>query len=331
MQPFNHHSKRIHLPAIVAAMVCLTAGCWEEVYYTGSSAPPDPVPASPPTIAAFDNAGQAAGFGDELAATLTAQGGERAAVNAESRNTDSRYRDSFPVTPTAARPAESSPGAANTGITPTNERAPTTGHAADPMAMQPPILDPQAGLERQTPEAAAAEQAAKTRRAAWLLGSRWSLAELARERGAAEKDVADWLILARAQAQMLGTSLSELPPPAGGNETAAGTPSPTVKHLVAEGQRLGRDLTRFGPDHVALFELAVKSNLLLVLYEPGSRTTDALVDVITQSRERASLPQELSQPLLTAIAERREPALIRQTVFRLHDAVGRNLDAAAPR
>jgi hypothetical protein len=112
----------------------------------------------------------------------------------------------------------------------------------------------------------------------------------------------------------------------------ATSPSPTVNYLVAEGQRLGRDLSASqGADHAALLELAVKSNLLLVLYDPGSRTSEALAAVIAQARERAGLPEDVTKTLLTAIAERREPAVIRQYVFRLHDDVDKYLSSGAAR
>jgi hypothetical protein len=173
--------------------------------------------------------------------------------------------------------------------------------------------------------------AAQTRRAAWLVGSRWSLAALVRDRGAALTDVAEWLNMARAQAELLRITLKDFPPLSPPGE-AAPAGSNTVDHLIAEGQRLGRDLsTQFGPDHAALLEMAVKSNLLLVLYEPGSATSQALAEVVSQSRERAQLPNELSQSLLTAIAEKREAAEVRKAIFRLHDVVGRHLDDAAPR
>jgi hypothetical protein len=102
--------------------------------------------------------------------------------------------------------------------------------------------------------------------------------------------------------------------------------------LFVEGQRIGRELTnRYGADHAALFELAVKSNLLLVLYAPGSPTAESLAGAIAQARERAELPAELVRPLVVTTAERYGPSAVRQAVYKLHEEVDRHLAAAAER
>jgi hypothetical protein len=102
-----------------------------------------------------------------------------------------------------------------------------------------------------------------------------------------------------------------------------------AKHLITEGQRIGREIaTKHGADHVALFELALKSNVLLVLYVPRSPVSEALGISMAQAREASGLPAELWQPLLTSVAEGRETEVVRRLVFQLHEDVDRLLSAA---
>jgi hypothetical protein len=131
----------------------------------------------------------------------------------------------------------------------------------------------------------------------------------------------------RQLAESLGTSLKELPPIATGDRDAAMVAM--AKYLITEGQRIGRDIAaKNGADHVALFELGLKSNVLLVLYEPRSAVSEALANSLAQAREASGLPTQLWQPLLNAVAEVREPEVVRRLVFELHENVERSLAAA---
>jgi len=139
--------------------------------------------------------------------------------------------------------------------------------------------------------------------------------------------------VADAQAAALGVTLQPMPSLEKGSiPAAAGSTSPTVSYLIAEGKRVGPQLaSKYGTDHAALFELAIKSNLLLTLYKPGAPAVESLATGILQARERCGLPNEVSRPLLASISERREPAVVRQLVFRLHDEVDKTFTAPAGR
>ncbi len=171
---------------------------------------------------------------------------------------------------------------------------------------------------------------AATRRAGWLLASRWSLAAPAHERGADDKSVDEWLDFAQMQASLLGVTLMPLPPRSA-TENGQAAQTSIVDYLVAERQRMASDLAvRHGPEGAALFELAVDSNLLLVLYQPGSREARSLSNAISKAREGAGLPPDVTRPLLAAISERSDTAAIRKAVFRLHDELDRRLGATSP-
>jgi hypothetical protein len=171
----------------------------------------------------------------------------------------------------------------------------------------------------------------KTRRAAWLLGSKWSLAYLARERGAASDDVDAWLAQSRDLAATLGVTLNDLPPRGAAKEGASVSRTITDE-LLEHGQRLSGALaTTHGPDHAGLFDVALKSNLLIMGYEPGSRATAELASAISQASRKTVLSSDLWQPLLKAIADRAPAAEVRQAVFRLHDDVDKILARMAER
>lgn len=178
-------------------------------------------------------------------------------------------------------------------------------------------------------ESALSAPSPNTRRTAWLLGSNLSLAALANDRAAAVEKVAHWLADSRSQAESLGTSVAELPERTadGGSPTAS---RQVLNYLFLQGQRIGRDLAKaHGPDHAALFEVAVKSNILLTLYQPGAPAADALSAAIAQAAPRAQLPADLWQPLLDALTAKAPPADVRQAVQRFHADVDQYLAGAA--
>jgi hypothetical protein len=69
--------------------------------------------------------------------------------------------------------------------------------------------------------------------------------------------------------------------------------------------------------------------VLLVLYEPRSPVSEALANSLAQAREAAGLPVQMWQPLLSAVAEGREPEAVRRLVFQLHENVDRSLLTAS--
>jgi hypothetical protein len=103
-----------------------------------------------------------------------------------------------------------------------------------------------------------------------------------------------------------------------------------LNYLFVQGQQIGRDVAaRHGADHASLIEVAVKSNLLRVLYSPGAATTAAISGAIAQAAPRAELPASLWQPLLDLLAAKADPAEVRQAVQSFHAEVERHLSPAA--
>ncbi len=164
---------------------------------------------------------------------------------------------------------------------------------------------------------------------AWLLGSNLSLAALANDRAANAEKIADWFDKSQRLAALLGTSVADLPPRPRADEVDP-TATRAMEYLFEQGQTIGRHLaTQYGDDHAALFELALKSNILLVRYQPGAPVVQALSAAVSQASERANLPPELSQPLLSLLDEGATVTAVRDAVFQLHADVDRHLTTPA--
>jgi hypothetical protein len=162
-------------------------------------------------------------------------------------------------------------------------------------------------------------------RAAWLLGSRMSLAALAHDRGVAAQNVPVWFADARSACTFLGTSIDELPEPAAANDTSP-VSQQAFNYLLVNGQRIGRELEKHqGLEQSAIFEIALKSNLLLLLYTPGTSAGDSIATAISKAAPLAKLPAELWQPLVDALNKHKSQQDVRTAVRTMHSDIERYL------
>jgi hypothetical protein len=144
------------------------------------------------------------------------------------------------------------------------------------------------------------------------------LAALANDRGVAAKKVPDWFYDAEVAAKYLGTSLTPLPEPAPKTDSALAS-NAVINYLVADGQRIGRDISKqHSVEQAALFEVALKSNILLLLYTPGSAAGNSISAAIAQAAPRSKIPNDLWQPLITALNQQATQNDIRAAVRKLH-------------
>ena len=104
-------------------------------------------------------------------------------------------------------------------------------------------------------------------------------------------------------AKLLGTTVADLPPRPATADSGSARRTRRLTICSPRARSIGRDLaTQHGDDHAALFELAVKSNILLVLYQTGGTGRRShFPRQSARSDERAKLPAELCQPLLTLL------------------------------
>jgi len=309
----RHYTQMIRR-GLIAIVVCALSGCWQEVQYTPpASTPARTTEADRPATEPPAGSGEVGGFADDVATSLAPA--EESKVTGENPPVEEK-----PAAPSAVDDLFAEPG-----------RVPESGPPSVIVKSEPVVSEPRSELPAVAParEGAAKPQAGRnTRRMAWLLGSKLSLAALANEHGAPADEVAKWFDQSQTLAKMLGTSAAALPTPAkAGNEAApSNQPDQALGYLFTQGQQIGQDLARkYGVEQAALFELAVKSNILLALYKPGEVVVDMLSAAIRQAGERAKLPVELYQPLLDALAQTAPAVEVRDLVFKLHADVDRYL------
>jgi hypothetical protein len=196
---------------------------------------------------------------------------------------------------------------------------------AEPRYSAPPSTESTAAQStvamQQTEGGEAAPPPLTSRRAAWLLGSRLSLAALAHDRNVAPAETTGWFKEAGDMARMLGTSVTDLPTrPASASASSASRE--VLTYLLDEGKRGGDDLRKnYGVDHAALFEVALKSNLLLVLNEPGSSAVEHISTSVERAAPLARLPEELWRPLLDTLSSGRPAVEVRAAVRKMHAGV----------
>ena len=307
--------------SVLLATSCLLAGCWQEIEYRGPD-PSDVTHRKPPVASVESEIAQHAttktNAPDETSEDTTAAGEDFAEELADSLDEEPLPPDSNvsaePTLPETIESEPTTPAIALSEPVESTEPEPTEA-AANPISatVESPISP---------------TDSVNTRLAAWRLGSNLSKAALAHDLGVATENIEGWFQEARVAADSLDTSLTDLP--AKTDTADASLSRGTLNYLFLQGQQVGRDLAgQYPVDHAALFEVAVKSNLLLVLYKPGSSAANAISTAIDGAAPRANLPPELWQPLLDSISNQAPPARVQAAVRQLHADVDKHLAAPA--
>lgn len=165
-----------------------------------------------------------------------------------------------------------------------------------------------------------------TRERVWELGGRLSLAAIAAANGAPAAAVNK----VYQSAQELGTGLGvEVPPlPERVLDKAKSNADARAYLLRDAGATIAGKLgAAYGADHSALFEVAVKSNLLLLLYLPGDQDSMTIADVIKRRAADARLPEEVWRDLVAKIEGRATFDVVKDAVTKMHGDVRRLLGA----
>jgi hypothetical protein len=289
--PHAHALHCIRLLQIVLPVFLLT-GCWEKIEYQGTfpaemgSSPA----AAPPAIA--DETGGAQQ--EQVARSNGASNTARVDVDLETP----------PETSSEAPPTEMPPAG-----TPVVEM-PLSNSSAMP------------GVE--PVDARSPSDMFTTERAAWTLGSKFSLAALANDRGAAPESVSTWFDEARSMAERLNVPLANLPQ---ADLSSPNVPSRAVLGYILDQEKaIGPKLaTDHGDDHDALFRLAIRTNLLRVLNTPGSKPVEALSKSIVDLGPLSGLPIDTWQPLLDLLNDGATADAIRTAVPQMHEKVEQHL------
>ncbi len=174
--------------------------------------------------------------------------------------------------------------------------------------------------------AAKAQRAEPAKAAAWRLGDRLSLAALLYAKGGQDRSVDQFLSSIKPLAQAMDIAIAPFPPRAA---TVIDTYTNAIHYLIeGGGAETGRALSRkFGKEAGLLYEVAVKSNLLLLLYEPGD--DQGIGGVIKSRMSEAGLPESLWMGVVNAIDNKASEAELKDAVLKMHEEVASYLAARA--
>ena len=340
---------------VVLILSC--GGCWQKIEYTGdiaatkssapaaSSAPPavevatttEPAapsqpatqPASPPVSQPASPVAESSPVAPAPSAVVT--------TSPTAADFESPAATPIPTPPPAPaalrKPADDDRYAVTTPVADTttaSRYAANDTQPTPPLEQQSPPRHTDAVPVSATVDVAPPKLTPKVRYAIWTLGSRLSLAALAHDRQMAANSIPTWLDEARSACKVLGTTVPELPEPGQGADKSQ--PSPQVMdYLLSQGQRIGRELSKqYGAEQAALFEVALKSNLLLLLYNPGSDATNSIATSISRAAPQAKLPQELWLPVVERIGQKGSLDDVRKAVQQMHRDVSGYLANAEP-
>ncbi|HVF47294.1 MAG TPA: tetratricopeptide repeat protein [Pyrinomonadaceae bacterium] len=166
--------------------------------------------------------------------------------------------------------------------------------------------------------AAAQTNSESTKRLVWELGSNISLSGALHAQGASKPLVDRRFAAARKAATSLGLTIPDLPPVAGDRVKDSAL---MLQYILARtGNPIGDILQKnLGTEHVAIFEIALKSNILLIMYGPGESTTTTIANVIRTRRERTNLPNAMTDKLLQLIAAQAPYDDVKAELLNVHE------------
>lgn len=159
--------------------------------------------------------------------------------------------------------------------------------------------------------------AKSTQQAAWDLGDTLSLAAVGHGEDVAPATVNSLFVKAKSNAKQLNMTLPDLPAKTGDKiKNKAGT----LQYMLnIAGKPIGETLTsKYNLEHALLFELSLKSNILLMMYGPGESTTQTIANVIRTRSERLSLPPKMTANLLRLIEAGATYSAVKAAVFQMH-------------
>jgi hypothetical protein len=173
---------------------------------------------------------------------------------------------------------------------------------------------------------ARAEVADLDKAAAWRLGDQISLAGLLYAQGNQDDKVEQLLTSIKPLAEAMGVEIKPFPPRAA---TETETYADMLQYLLkGDGAETGQQIAqKFGLAAGLLYEVAIKSNLLLLLYEPGD---DQGIGGVIQSRmTEVGLPENLWVGVVDAINNKAPQGELKSAVFKMHDDVAAYLGEQA--
>jgi len=171
-----------------------------------------------------------------------------------------------------------------------------------------------------------AEESGVAKAAAWRIGDQLSLAGLLYAQGGEEENVTQLLSTIKPLTEAMHIEVKPFPPR---GATPVETYAEVIQYLIkGDGAEIGRQISeKFGKEAGTLFEISVKSNLLILLYEPGD---DQGIGSVIQSRcTEISLPNNLWIDVVNAVNKKASKDEVKDAVFKMHDDVAAFLNQQA--
>ena len=156
-----------------------------------------------------------------------------------------------------------------------------------------------------------------TRQVAWDLGDTLSLAAIANAQGVQKASVDSFFAKATESGKKFGVTIPALPISTGNKISDQ---AEALGYLLRKvGGPMGGILKKdFDEEHALLFEISLKSNILLIMYGPGESTTDSIVGVIKTRSEKIGLPAKFTAELLNLINSKASYERVKPAVFQMH-------------
>lgn len=171
------------------------------------------------------------------------------------------------------------------------------------------------------PDAVQREPSNTTRFLAWELGSRLSLAAIGYNEGASLETVKSMIKDVRPVAKFFGAEIPSLPTKTGQFSKDSAEILNYILNTV--GDNIGSKIASLYPnDHLCLFEVALKSNILLLIYGPGDDISKAIANVIRERAPSAKIPLHIWRSVVNKIESQASYEEVKEAVVRMHEEVG---------
>jgi hypothetical protein len=172
--------------------------------------------------------------------------------------------------------------------------------------------------------ATCAQESAVAKAAAWRIADHLSLAGLLYAQGGEQHNVDELISSVRPLTEAMQIVIKPFPPR---GPSPVETYAEVIQYLIkGDGAEIGRAIGGgFGKEAGTLFEIAVKSNLMILLYEPGN--DQGMAEVIKARCTEIGLPNNLWLDLVNAINSKASKEEVKDAVFRMHDNVAAYLGA----
>lgn len=164
----------------------------------------------------------------------------------------------------------------------------------------------------------AAEESAVAKAAAWRIGDHMSLAGLLYAQGGEQANVDELITSVTPLTDAMKIKIKPFPPR---GATPIETYAEVIQYLIkGDGAEVGRQIGKdFGKSAGTLFEVAVKSNLLILLYEPGN--DQGIADVLQSRCTEIGLPNNLWFDVVNTVRSNSSKEDVKDAIFEMHDNV----------